>query len=115
MPKRYDLNAIFLSKDRKVPIKCAKCKSDNITLRSRRTYFIKSSACLIVILFCYLLFNSLRKEDIDSVVIIGVLGSVLFSSLSLVLSLYYFLKGILTKETSYKCEHCKNQFKPPLG
>jgi hypothetical protein len=114
-PKRYNLKPSVNPNKPKAPsVKCPECKSENIKIRSKRRYFLKAAACLVVILFCYVMFNSLRSEkDIDPVIIVGVLGSLLFSYLSVILGLYYFIKGILTMETSYRCRYCKNTFHDP--
>jgi len=91
-------------------LQCPKCKSDAVTIHSRRKYFIKSAICSIPILLCYLEFKSLAGDnDIDPIIIIGVLGSVILCLLALVLGVYYFISALMTKETIYKCEYCKNK------
>lgn len=113
MPKRYNLKPDYGPDHPKAdPIKCPKCKSDNIAIRSRRIYFIKSIVCLAIIILCYFLFRSLRREDVDRVVILGVFICLIFSSLSLIIGLNYLIRALLTKETYFKCEYCKNNFGP---
>jgi len=91
-------------------LQCPNCKSDNVTIYSKKKYFIKSVICFIIILFCYLEFSSLAGEnDIDPVIIIGVLGSIILSTLALIFGIYYFIKAVKAKETIYKCDHCKNK------
>ena len=113
MPKRYNLKSAYNSNHSKInPIKCPKCKSDNITIRSRRNYLVKSIVCLVIIGFCCVVFSSLRNEEVDRVVIIGVFGCLICSSLSLILGLNYLIRGLLIKETNFTCEYCKNKFRP---
>ena len=91
-------------------LQCPKCKSDAVAIHSRRKYFIKSAICFVLIPLCYLEFNSLAQEnDIDPVIIIGVLGSTILSASALIFGIYYFIKALITKETIYKCEHCKSK------
>jgi hypothetical protein len=54
--------------------------------------------------------DGLKNENIDGVVIIGIFGSIFFSSLSLMFGIFYFVKGIRQKETNYHCGYCKNKF-----
>ena len=91
-------------------IHCPKCKSDNVYVQSRRKFFFRSAVCLIIILFCFFLFYGIENEDFGPPVIIGVIGGLISLPLSFVFGIYYLVKGILQKQTNYKCGHCKNKF-----
>jgi hypothetical protein len=56
----------------------------------------------------------LKDENVDGVVIIGIFGSLFFSSLSLMFGIYYFVKGIRQKDTLFHCADCKNTFQAGL-
>jgi len=94
----------------KMRLQCPNCKSDNVAIYSRRKYFVKSAICSALILLCYLEFKGLASEnDVDPVIIIGVLGSLILSALALIFGIYYFIKALTAKETIYKCNHCKSK------
>jgi hypothetical protein len=95
-------------------IHCPKCKSGNVTHRSRQKYFFRAAGCLAVILLCFLIADGLRNQDIDGVVIIGIFGSLFFFSLSVAVGIYYLVKGIRQKQTNYHCGYCKNKFQTGL-
>ncbi|MCO5948373.1 hypothetical protein [Mucilaginibacter flavidus] len=93
---------------------CPECKSANIKFSSRRRYFFKSAGCLlIVVLFCLIIYG-LKDEDPDRVVLLGVCLSMVLICLFLSMSIYYLIKGILTKETGYRCKFCNNSFQNPI-
>jgi transposase-like protein len=95
-------------------VKCPKCKSDFVRSYTKRKYFIKSIACFLVIVLCWVEFIGLLKEDdIDPVIIIGLLGSPCLAVFSLISGVYFAIKGFSAKETKYKCEYCKNKFITP--
>lgn len=91
-------------------IHCPECKSDNVALRSRLRYFLMSLVSFAVTLLCFLLVDELKDEDPDRVALIGMLGGLFFLSLSIIAGVYYLVKGIKQKHTSYYCSDCKNQF-----
>ncbi|WP_426671352.1 hypothetical protein ACPPVU_08955 [Mucilaginibacter sp. McL0603] len=95
-------------------IHCPKCKSGNVTHRSRQKYLFRSAGCLAIILLCCLVADGLRNANVDGVVIIGIFGSLFFSSLSLMFGIYYVVKGIRQKQTNYHCGNCKNAFQTGL-
>jgi len=109
-PKRYNLKLSVDPNKPSVPLlRCARCGSMIINVISRRKYFIRSVTCLVFAVLCCWEFVGLKAEtEIDPVVIMGLIGCVPLSCLSLIFGLYFFIKGALTKETSYKCQHCKN-------
>ena len=94
---------------------CPKCKSSNITVRSKSKYFRNSAICLVVIVLCYLEFNGLSEEsDVDRAVLLVFFMAAGTSILCLVGSFYYFIKALLIKETIYKCEYCKSRSRAGL-
>ena len=52
-----------------------------------------------------------KEQDIDPVVIIGLFGSPLLFLLSFIIAVYYLVKVIKTKETTYVCDYCKRKLK----
>ena len=58
--------------------------------------------------------DGLKDEDFGPIAIIGIFGSLFFSSLSLMFGIYYLVKGIRQKETNYHCGYCKNKFQTGL-
>lgn len=96
-------------------VKCPKCKSDFVRSYTRRKYFIKSIVCFLVIVLCWIEFAGLLKEnDIDPVIIIGLVGNPCLAVLSLISGIYLAVKGFSARETKYKCEYCKNRFITPF-
>jgi len=93
---------------------CPECKSANIKFSSRRRYFSKSAGCLLIVLLFCLVIYGLKDEDPDRVVLLGVCLSIVLISLFLSMGSYYLIKGILTKETGYRCKFCNNSFQNPI-
>jgi DNA-directed RNA polymerase subunit RPC12/RpoP len=89
---------------------CPKCKSDNVSIQSRRKFFSRSVVCLVTILFCFYVVSGLKNEDPDPTVLIGMAGSFVGFLIASTVGIYYLIKGILQKQTNYKCGHCKNKF-----
>src|SRR3569833_1299709 len=93
---------------------CPKCKSENITLRSRRKYLLIAAACLAALLLSCLFFYAAYILDggIGALLATG-MGTILFF-IALTAGLYNLIKGVFTKGTSYRCEFCNNTFEAPL-
>ncbi len=95
--------------------KCPKCKSSNVTIQSKSIYFRNAAIFLVIVLLCYIEFNSLTVEkDVDRVVILGFLLSGSAFVLCLIASLYYFISAFLIKKTIYRCQYCKSKSQAAL-
>jgi len=96
-------------------VQCPKCKSDFVTSYTKRKYFIKAVVCFLVIVLCWVEFTGLQKEeDVDQVVLLGLLTTPCLAVVSLISSVYFAVKGFSAREPKYKCEYCKNKFIIPL-
>jgi len=93
---------------------CPKCKSDNIKFSSRRGYFSKAAGCLLIVLLFCLVIYGLKDEDPDRVVLLGAWLSIFLICLFLSMAIYYLIKGLLTKDTGYRCKFCNNRFQNPI-
>jgi len=60
---------------------------------------------------CALEVPALTREDLDPVVIIGLLGGLILFLLCPVLAVYYLIKAIKTKGVFYVCTRCKSKLK----
>ena len=92
---------------------CPECNSDNVLVRSRRKYVIRLIISLAVFLSTCLLYACLIKIQADFeppagflVVIFGITS--IFSSLPL--SIYYSIRLIKLRQTTYNCHSCGNVF-----
>jgi hypothetical protein len=56
----------------------------------------------------------LKDDDLGPITITGMISGIFSFLLSLILLVYYLVKGSLIKETSYKCGYCKNKFSTGL-
>ncbi len=92
-------------------LQCPNCKSFRIIEYSKSKYLIRLFICLILTILCVLEVLSLIKEDLDPVVIIGLLGGLLLFLLSIILTVYYLIKIVKTKKTTYVCDRCKSKLK----
>jgi hypothetical protein len=92
-------------------IHCPNCKIASPRKYSKRIYFIKAAVCLAVIVLCYFEFNSLYKEkDVDPPILVGLLVSPIMALASFIFGGIFFIKGLLIKNSFYKCRYCKHSF-----
>jgi hypothetical protein len=84
-------------------IYCPTCDHDYLTIYSRKKYFIKLGACLVIPVFFYFASDELKN------VLPAFWGGLLVSCLSIIAAAYYLIKGILKKEATYKCGYCKSE------
>lgn len=88
--------------------KCPQCKSTNVTVNSKAKFFRNSAICQAITLFFGFLFFELTKErDVDPVILLGFLFCFLGCATGAFLCLYYFIRALSTKVTTYKCRHCE--------
>ncbi|MDP9080565.1 MAG: hypothetical protein M3O71_24330 [Bacteroidota bacterium] len=111
-PKRYNLKSPVDPGKPKLPTqKCPECKSRNIKIISRRRYLLKSAVCAIVVLPYWLLVLNLKDDDIpDPPAGIMLLAFLAFTIPVAVYGVYFLVRALLIKQTSYKCRYCKNKF-----
>jgi amino acid permease len=88
-------------------IKCPKCQIADTTVYSKRKYFIRFGISVIAMLLGTVLVYGLYGGDIAPQTIVGFFFGAILSFTSLFFVIFYFIRAILKKETSYKCNHCK--------
>jgi hypothetical protein len=90
-------------------ILCANCKSFDVALYSRKKYLLRFGGSIISMLIGILIVYGLYGEDFAPPIIIGILWGLILFFLSVIFMIYYLISVVLTKETRYKCHHCKNK------
>ncbi|WP_426671351.1 hypothetical protein ACPPVU_08950 [Mucilaginibacter sp. McL0603] len=91
---------------------CPGCKSEHITVHSRRKYFAWTVLCLLIILGSYsvLRIPLLRPGEWDTLKMLLILFCEVALCISLIMVVYYLVLGISKKHTSYTCRDCHHQF-----
>jgi hypothetical protein len=102
---------IISGKTNVMHVHCPNCKNDSITIYNKRRYFITAAIFLGVVLVCYLLSGTLGAALIIATdLAIAVIGILALGILCFIYGLYYLIKGLLIKQTSYQCKGCKHRF-----
>lgn len=95
-------------------LRCPKCKSDHVTIRSRRKYLLWTAIWLSGVALCGLLFKNLLGQDLDIVVMIGIFGCPLIALILFGLGIYNLIKAIRSKSIAYYCGYCESNIDAPL-
>ena len=92
--------------------KCPQCQSSNVTAQSKGKFLLKAALCAIIIVTCVLLlYVSIKpNEKGNPQQILHIVFNTFLILLAVMYGLFYLGKGMLQKETTYKCEYCNNVF-----
>lgn len=83
--------------------------------RSRLIFLKRFVICLTIFGFGCWIYNSiLQEKDVDGVVIMGVLMSIVTMAVSAIMGVIWMVWAIITKRTTYKCAYCKAIFETPV-
>jgi hypothetical protein len=96
---------------------CPTCDRDYLTVYSRKRYLIKASVCFTILLLFYFLFDKWGTEDIELwnassglLMLACIWGGLLVCCLSIIGGIFYIIKGVSKKKTTYKCGYCKSEY-----
>jgi len=93
-------------------LQCPKCKCENITVHSRRRYFLWAVVCFVFILLGYVVIGTplLKPGDWNAWLMLLIISSETVFCISIVLAVYYIALGVMKKHTTYFCRSCKHDF-----
>lgn len=93
-------------------LQCPGCKSEHITVQSRRRYFSKAAFCLVIIAASYLVIKAplLKPGEWNTAVMILIIASETTFCISIILGVYYLALGIFKHHTTYLCRDCDEVF-----
>jgi hypothetical protein len=91
---------------------CPGCKSEHISVQSRRKYLAWAMLCLIILLVSYAVLRIplLKPGEWDTFKMMLILFFESALCISLIMIVYYLVLGISKKHTSYTCRDCHHQF-----
>jgi hypothetical protein len=91
---------------------CPGCKSEHITVHSRRKYFAWTVLCLLIISINYAVLNMrlLKPGEWDAFKMMLILLNQVTFCIALIMAIYYFVLGFFKKHTSYFCRECHHEF-----
>jgi len=93
-------------------LQCPKCKCENITVHSRRRYFLLTAVCFIFILLSYLVIRTplLKPGEWNAGLMLFIILSETAFCISIIMAIYFIALGIMKKHTTYFCRSCKHDF-----
>lgn len=88
---------------------CPNCKCSGLTLRSRRKYFLRLTAGLAALVFSSSMIYSLWGEDVNAVVMLGLILSGLLICVSIAALIGSLIRFVRLKKPYYYCPCCKTK------
>ena len=88
---------------------CPQCKSTDVKFYSKRKYFLRLAICVAVVLYSLATIISLIGNQ-NAGALFGAICSGILICLSVILGIYYLIRGICIRDRYYKCGYCKNRF-----
>lgn len=93
-------------------LQCPGCKSEHITVQSRRRYLSWAALCLAIIGVSFLVMRAplLKPGEWNGAIMTLVIASETMFCIAIILCVYYLALGILKRHTTYFCRDCKEVF-----
>jgi hypothetical protein len=93
-------------------LQCPGCKSEHITVQSRRRYLSWAALCLAIIGVSYLVIRTplLKPGEWNAAIMALIIASETAFCISIILGVYYLALGIFKRHTTYFCRDCKEVF-----
>jgi len=93
-------------------LQCPGCKSERISVQSRRRYLSWAALCLAIIGLSYLVIRAplLKPGDWNAAMMAFIIASETAFCISIIMGVYYLALGIFKRHTTYMCRDCKEIF-----
>jgi len=89
---------------------CPKCKSLNVEVNSKRKFFLSAVLYAVVVVIFVIPCVLIDDKDIDGLIPLGLVCFLIIAAIALLAFLYNLIRGLIVKQTIYKCRYCKNKF-----